>query len=136
MTRRYILMLLFLLACDTAPPGPVDPVWGKQPCSHCMMLISDRTPSAQLLGKDGARRFFDDVGCMAEWLEQNPTQDGARAWVRGADGHGWQGAATARFAGAQRTPMDYGFVPAAQGVDFTAVREAVRAKARQRAEAP
>lgn len=135
MTRRHMMLALLLLGCNAAPHGPQDPIWGKQPCSHCVMLISERAPSAQLITRSGARRFFDDVGCMAEWLEQN-ADDAALTWVRSADGNGWQPASSARFASDQRTPMDYGFVPAASGVDFAAVRRAVRAKARQRVEAP
>ena len=135
MTRRHMLFLLLLVGCNAAPQGPQDPVWGKQPCSHCMMLISERAPAAQLITKAGVRRFFDDVGCMAEWLEQN-ADAAALAWVRSADGSSWQAASSARFVGAQHTPMDYGFVPAASGVDFAAVRDSVRAKARQRAETP
>jgi copper chaperone NosL len=135
MTRRHILLLMLLIGCATDTSGPVEPVWGKQPCAHCMMLVSERAPAAQLITKAGARRFFDDVGCMAEWLEAN-RDDASMSWVRGADGNGWQSAQTARFAGAQRTPMDYGFVPAATGIDFQTVRQAVRTKARERAEAP
>lgn len=135
MTRRDLLLLLLLLGCDTTAPGPTDPVWGKQPCAHCMMLISERAPAAQLITKSGARRFFDDVGCMAEWLDRNPDA-AALAWVGSADHKGWQSATSAHFVDGQRTPMDYGFVPAASGVDFAAVRAAARTKARQRAEAP
>jgi hypothetical protein len=124
-----------LIGCSSEPPGPVDPVWGKQPCSHCMMLVSERAPAAQLLTRSGARRFFDDVGCMAEWLEENPDA-ATHVWVRRPDGDGWQNVTSARFAGAQRTPMDYGFIPAPAGVDFAAVQAAVRSKARRRAEAP
>jgi hypothetical protein len=100
-----------------------------------MMLVGERAPAAQLITNTGARHFFDDVGCMAEWLDRNPDA-AASAWVSSADHKGWQGAASARFVDRQRTPMDYGFVPGANGVDFTAVRAAVRVKARQRAEAP
>ncbi|HEX6241325.1 MAG TPA: hypothetical protein VFZ61_10545 [Polyangiales bacterium] len=135
MTRRQALVLLLLIGCSSEPAGPVEPVWGKQPCAHCMMLVSERAPAAQLLEPSGARRFFDDIGCMAEWMHENPTST-AHAWVRGADGQSWQSATAARFAGAQRTPMDYGFVPAPAGVDFAGVQAAVRAKALQRAEAP
>lgn len=136
MTRRELmLLLLLLLGCESAAPGPTDPVWGKQPCAHCMMLISERAPAAQLLTRSGARQFFDDVGCMAEWLDRNPDA-AALAWVSSADHTGWQEASSARFIDGRRTPMDYGFVPGASGVDFAAVRAAVRVKARQRAEAP
>ena len=135
MMRAWLLLLVFLVACSSGPAGPVDPVWGKQACSHCMMLLSEPEPSAQLLEKDGTRRFFDDVGCLAEWLERNP-HAGALSWVRSADQRGWQSAESAHFVDGQRTPMDYGFLPAPSGVDFSALREAVRRKAQARAVQP
>ena len=135
MKGSWLLTFVFLLGCSTGPAGPVDPVWGKQACSHCMMLLSEPATSAQLLLKDGTRFFFDDVGCMAEWLERNP-HDAALPWVRSVDHHGWQCAETAHFVDGQRTPMDYGFLPAERGVDFTALRASVRSKAQARAVQP
>ena len=131
MTRSWILVFALWLGCSTGPTGPVEPVWGKQACSHCMMLLSEPAPSAQLLSADGTRRFFDDVGCLAEWLDRHP-HDAAAAWVRSADQHGWQRADAARFVDGQRTPMDYGFLPSKSGVSFAALREAVRNKAQHR----
>lgn len=133
MTRFLILFFALWVGCSTGPSGPVEPVWGKQACSHCAMLLSEPAPSAQLLSLDGTHRFFDDVGCLAEWLERHPKDAGALAWVRSTDQHGWQSADTARFADGQRTPMDYGFLPASSGVSFAALRYAVREKARDRA---
>jgi hypothetical protein len=109
-----------LLAACASGLEPADPVWGKEPCSHCMMLVSEREPAAQLISADGTRRFFDDVGCMVAFSEGGPPK--AR-WVHLGDG--WVPAETARYAPA-RTPMDFGFVAAVDGISFDELREKVR----------
>ena len=110
--------LLLLLACSNGLEA-VEPAWGKEQCAHCMMLVSEREPAAQLITADGTRRFFDDVGCMMAFNEANPK---AR-WVH--LGNSWVPAETARYAPA-RTPMDYGFVAAKDGISFDELREKVK----------
>jgi hypothetical protein len=117
--------LVFLAAC-TAELGPQEPVWGKQQCGHCAMLVSERAPSAQLVREDGARLFFDDVGCMVSWVAREKAVPKAQ-WVR--VGEGWAIAETAHFQRAH-TPMDFGFVGAPDGVDWQTVRAEVLAKGR------
>ena len=121
--RKLLLMwLVALWACTPGPDQPVEPVWGKQACEHCMMLVSDRGAAAQAALVGGARKFFDDVGCLAAWLEQTG-ETPMGVWVRTPDAQGWADAYTARFAAGQHTPMDYGYLPAARGVSFQELRE-------------
>jgi copper chaperone NosL len=96
---------------------PADPVWGKEPCAHCSMIVGDKRYAGQI-GGDGERKFFDDVGCMASWLEKH---DAGHAWVRDEDGR-WVDARTARYAEGAKTPMDFGFVPAKAGIDWEELR--------------
>lgn len=121
---------LLLLAACTSELGPVEPIWGKQQCGHCAMLVSERAPSAQLVRADGARLFFDDVGCMVAWVDREKAVPKAQ-WVR--VGEGWAPAESARFE-RTHTPMDYGFVGAKDGVDWQTVQKEVRAKNRPVAE--
>lgn len=127
--KRALALVLALVACDSTP-RPEEPIWGKQACAHCAMLVSERAPSAQALLADGHRKFFDDVGCMVAWQEREARAVKAQ-WVRGPNGEGWVDPSTAKFSSGNPTPMDFGFVAAAEGVDFDAVREAVRTKARR-----
>jgi hypothetical protein len=115
MTRRELLAALVALGATACAKTdePADPVWGKEPCAHCSMIVGDKRSAAQV-GGDGERRFFDDVGCMASWLEKNR---GARAWVRTEDGL-WIDARSARYVDGAKTPMDFGFVPAQTGFDW------------------
>jgi len=98
---------LFALGCEDASK-PVDPVWGKQACGHCAMLVSDPRYAAQLSTKDQSRVFFDDVGCMAGYVKARHPNVQAM-WVRDEGGH-WLDARTAHFDKGEKTPMDYGFV--------------------------
>lgn len=116
MTGRQALAvgLLSALGCQAAPTAPVDPVWGKEPCSHCAMLVSDKRFAAQLTTTVGRRHFFDDIGCMVAFeVERSPV---VRArWVHDGDGAAWLGVADATFEDGARTPMDFGFVARATG---------------------
>lgn len=107
---RAAAIALALVSCEDGST-PKDPVWGKQACASCAMLVSDPKYAAQLTTEDGARQYFDDPGCMAAYVEErHPSVRGM--WVKDDVGH-WVDAKTARFAPGARSPMDYGF--AAQG---------------------
>jgi len=116
-----------IFACENAS-APVDPVWGKQACASCTMLVSDPRFAAELSTRDGARVFFDDPGCMASWLLDHSGQ-ARREWVRSAAAT-WIDAPSARYARGQSSPMSYGFAPAESG---DAVWSDIEAEARRRA---
>lgn len=125
--RAFLQGAAMLLVSCAKTDEPVDPVWGKEPCAHCAMLVGDRRAAAQI-GGGGERRFFDDVGCMVLWLERRAERP-ARVWVH-EEGARWVDAASARYQGGARTPMDFGFVAAKAGVGWEDVRAAVLAKER------
>ena len=129
--RLLLLALLLGGGCRGAAARAEDPVWGKQPCAHCAMLVDEPRFAAQALTRDGGRLYFDDVGCLAAWLREHPGA-AAQAWVD-RDG-GWVPAAAARFADGARTPMGYGFAAAGDGLDWDALQR--RLAARAAAEAP
>lgn len=122
------LVLLLLLGCTEATLDAVEPVWGKQQCAHCAMLVSDKPPAAQVVTSDGKRRFFDDIGCMVAWEQREHVGVRAR-WVRVAES--WVDPTATRFREGQSTPMDFGFLADSQGVvTFEQVQQAVKAKSR------
>ncbi len=107
MTRRSSLVLLLLAAGGcSSNDGPVDPVWAKQPCAECKMLVSDRRFAAQALLADGARLYFDDIGCLVQHLRG---KQATRIWARDAVHDGWVDAESARYRSGALTPMNYGF---------------------------
>jgi copper chaperone NosL len=129
--KTYSPALLFLLACTQGPEKAIDPVWGKQACDHCMMLLSEPRSSAQVVLIDGTRRFFDDVGCLVEWLKSTHTS-AVSAWVRSPHGNTWIDARAAHYSTGQHTPMDYGFLPADKGLSFEQLDSAVRERSASR----
>ncbi len=119
----------FVAAACARADSPVDPVWGKEPCAHCRMLVGDKRYASQILEAEGERRFFDDIGCMILWMDAH--RPPARAWVREATSGVWLDARTAHYVQGARTPMDFGFeARAVDGVSFETAREAVRARKR------
>lgn len=117
-----------VLGCSESVLKPEEPIWGKQQCAHCAMLVSDRPPAAQLVTADGKRHFFDDVGCMVAWEDHEGPRVAAR-WVHAPGGKGWTDPAATRFSAGRSTPMDFGFLPDARGtVTFDQLGDAVRGK--------
>lgn len=111
MNRRSLLTLVAaLLACD-AGDKPRDPVWGKEPCAHCRMLVQDRLHAAQAF-EHSERYFFDDIGCLVLWERRHA---GARSWVRDGASDGWLDAGQARYRSGATTPMDFGFEARSDG---------------------
>ncbi len=115
MTRRSLLRALVagaVLAACTTDHGPAEPVWGKEPCAHCAMVLSDRRFGAQVLSSAGERFFFDDPGCMVLFLEERGLGS-AQAWVH--EDSRWVDARGARYASGAVTPMDFGCEPKSTG---------------------
>ena len=125
MTRMLAsFALIALVACESAT-NPDDPVWGKQACGSCAMLVSDPAYAAQLATQEGTRVYFDDIGCMASYIQERRITP-AKMWVRDASGK-WLDARTTKYKSGARTPMDFGFVPAVDGdADYARIEQAAR----------
>ncbi len=102
------LVFALLVGCEKHDQ-PQEPVWNKQACAYCQMLLSDPRYAAQLVTTQGDRYYFDDIGCMVSYLaERKPTL--ALGWVRDSAGH-WVDARSAHYARGAKTPMDHGYAP-------------------------
>lgn len=129
--RRRLLLVLLLcgaVGCD-AGDQPKEPVWGKQACEHCAMVLSDRAQGAQVVTATGERLYFDDVGCLVAWTLEHPDA-AAHRWVRTVDTGAWMAPEDAGFERRDRTPMGFGFVAVAPPgrVAWADVTAAVRRK--------
>ena len=118
-------------ACVVDATRPAEPAWNKQPCAHCMMLLSDKHTAAQLTLASGEREYFDDVGCLVSWLE-DAKLDAHASWVRSPDGTGWLSTDTAKFASGAITPMDFGFVAAQTGISFSELKTKIDRRRQER----
>jgi copper chaperone NosL len=84
--------MALLAACSPAgppPPAPLDTA--NEACRHCRMMVSDARFAAQLVAPGEEPLFFDDAGCLRDFLADNPDKRAAftayvadhrtRAWV-------------------------------------------------------
>jgi copper chaperone NosL len=130
--KKALIALVLLAACSESIEQAVEPVWGKQPCDHCAMILSNARFAAEAASSDGTRRYFDDIGCMIAYLREHP-EAGARAWVR--LGNQWVAASAAHYRTGAQSPMDYGLVADATGIGWPEAQALVFAKLKGEADA-
>jgi copper chaperone NosL len=76
-----ITMTLLTLACNAGPAAPAAITYDHTACSACGMLISDPHFAAQLVTREGERRYFDDPVCLfRDIVERHPSL--ANVWFR------------------------------------------------------
>ncbi|HEU4385202.1 MAG TPA: hypothetical protein VFR85_17085 [Anaeromyxobacteraceae bacterium] len=87
-----------LLACARGPaqPGTLDT--RNDACAHCRMAVSDARFAAQLAAPGEEPRFFDDLGCLRDWLRSQPRLPrGAVAFVADHRTREWVRASAATY---------------------------------------
>jgi len=93
-------------ACAATGPAPLDT--RNDACAWCRMAVSDPRFAAQLALPGEDPIFFDDVGCLADYLRaKGEVSGGARAWVADHRTKAWVDAAAALYTrvGALEAPM-------------------------------
>lgn len=110
MTRiKYnaFLVLLFLIisSCEKVENKPKDPLWGKQSCSNCRMILSEKRYAAQRVLTSGKTYYYDDINCAL--IHRHGVNDGV-LYVRPHGGSEWIDAKKARYNAGLMTPMDSG----------------------------
>ncbi len=108
MRARAATLALALAACPGGAPGPAPLDTRNDACAHCRMAVSDARFAAQLVAPGEEPRFFDDVGCLRDWLRAHPERPRrARAFVADHRTKVWVPAAAAVYthAPALETPM-------------------------------
>ena len=63
-----ILHFAFLGACAGGAPSPASLDVKNDTCAHCRMAVSDRRFAAQIVAPGEEALFFDDLGCLREYL--------------------------------------------------------------------
>jgi len=92
-----LLCALFVLAnCQKQTVEPVA-LAPEDMCSYCKMAISETRYAAELVDSEGQAFKFDDIGCMANFIDsrKNQTKPVAhfvmdfdeRQWVKAEDAH-------------------------------------------------
>lgn len=60
--------LVVLTACALGPPAPAALDTKNETCTSCRMAVSDPRFAAQLVAPSEEPRFFDDIGCLRDFL--------------------------------------------------------------------
>jgi copper chaperone NosL len=86
------LTLALAAACGSGDPRPAPLDTRNEPCGFCRMAVSDARFAGQLVAPGELPRFFDDIGCLADYLKGRKAPAGAvafvadhrtKVWVRG-----------------------------------------------------
>lgn len=69
--RMIAVVTALVMACSSGPPQPAPlDTRGSEICQWCRMVISDRRFAAQIVANGHDPLFFDDIGCMANYLKK------------------------------------------------------------------
>lgn len=105
----YSLILLFfsiLPSCKDVVKEPQDPLWGKQNCSTCRMILSLKRFAVQRILPTGKVLFYDDMICA---LKDNQFAHQGTLYVRPFGGDTWVLANTVKYSSGLMTPMNSGY---------------------------
>jgi copper chaperone NosL len=69
MIAALIVTTVVTAACGPAVPPPATLDTAHDPCAYCRMIVSDRHFSAQIVAPLEEPKFFDDLGCLANYLK-------------------------------------------------------------------
>lgn len=71
--RKFICLLICVSALASCQQKKLEPVAlaPEDMCSFCRMAISEKRYAAQLLDSEGQVFKFDDIGCMANFMQRN-----------------------------------------------------------------
>jgi len=88
---------LLLAGCASGPPRPAALEAGEA-CRSCRMAIADARLAAQLVARGEEPRFFDDIGCLREFLAAaTPLQRAGVVYVADHRTRAWVPAAQALY---------------------------------------
>lgn len=106
-----LLAILVLAACGGGDgPAPLDT--RNETCGWCRMSVSDARFAAQLTAPGREPRFFDDLGCLRDWLLASREAAPWTAWAADHRTKEWVRFPDAVFARSAtvQTPMSSGLL--------------------------
>lgn len=95
-----------LAACSGGSPGPAALDTKTDVCRFCRMPVSDVRLAAQLVARGEEPKFFDDIGCLRDFLAGSPARPESVAYVADHRTGSWVRASSAIYTRARLdTPM-------------------------------
>ena len=106
------LSVVLLAACGDGTQGPAPLDTKNDACAWCRMSVSDLRFAAQLTAPGHEPKFFDDAGCLRDWLKAPREEAPWTAWVTDHRTKEWVKAKDATFTRnpTVQTPMNSGLV--------------------------
>jgi len=106
------LSVVLLAACGGGTQGPALLDTKNEACAWCRMSVSDLRFGAQLTAPGHEPKFFDDAGCLRDWLKAPREEAPWTAWVTDHRTKEWVKAKDATFTRnpTVQTPMNSGLV--------------------------
>lgn len=116
--KRNLLMALFvssmllLVACGSKEVEPVAINEETDTCAFCNMAVMNNEFATQIVLESGKTLVFDDIGCMHEWVGENPDEKIAAQFVRDYGSKEWVNLEDATYVYNQsiKTPMAYNII--------------------------
>ena len=108
-----LIAITLITACAAGPPQPAVLDTRNTECAHCRMIVSDVHYAAQIVAPGEEPRFFDDVGCLRDFLQGGAAvPSNAIAFVADHRTGEWVKAADAVYTKivGYSTPMDSGLI--------------------------
>ncbi len=115
-----LIVVLLLAGCSKKPKtGPEKVRWDRVICVRCLMAVSDQKFAAQVRGGPVGKRskvyFYDDIGCVVLWLDEQDWWEGGNwwedleteIWVTDWTDGTWLDARTCFYTLGHITPMDF-----------------------------
>ncbi len=102
-----------IAACASGPPQPAALDTKNTECAHCRMIVSDVHYAAQIVAPGEEPRFFDDVGCLRDYVKSGKAVPAhAVAYVADHRTGEWTNAADALYTRVvgYSTPMNSGLI--------------------------
>jgi copper chaperone NosL len=75
------VLALCAVACGSGPPEPAALDTRNDSCASCRMAVSSAVFASQLVAPGELPRFFDDLGCLGDFLKAGKAPEGAVAFV-------------------------------------------------------
>jgi len=115
MKKKIVLLMVVLgFACSSEPDqSPREINWDRDVCATCLMGITDQKYSAQAINKYEDVVWFDDIGCLVEYMKSDDWKrfngETAKIWVGDYETGEWIDATKAWYRFGVHTPMGYGY---------------------------
>ncbi|MEO8348539.1 MAG: nitrous oxide reductase accessory protein NosL, partial [Acidobacteriota bacterium] len=96
--RSAGMLALLLTSCSRGPAPPMMLDTRTETCAWCRMSVSDPRLAAQLAARSEEPKFFDDIGCLRDYLVRASNRpNGQIAYVADHRTKEWVPAARAFF---------------------------------------